>query len=92
MIPIIQFSLNCRSDHIEVRHIPTLKGKLKRYRVTTKAGLRRLLNAACTKLKKAGVEKPEEELIIICSSSLDFPQEYTKSKKIIDLCNWLRSE
>lgn len=27
----------------------------------------------------------------MCSSSLDFPDEYTKSKKIIDLCDFIRN-
>jgi hypothetical protein len=33
--------------------------------------------------------KPEQ-LHIMCSSSLDFPAEYTNHSRIINLCDWIR--
>ncbi len=29
--------------------------------------------------------------IVLCSSSMDFPSEYTKNTHVINLCNWIRS-
>ena len=48
--------------------------------VTTKRGLVKLFKGL------------PDEVLTLCSSSLDFPDEYTKNKSVIKLCDWIRSE
>lgn len=39
---------------------------------------------------KCLLEGEYTDIPIVCSSSLDFPEEYTEDQSVIDLCNWIR--
>ena len=47
-------------------------------------------------LQKFFVEREEAakplDITVMCSSSLDFPEEYTADQRVVDLCNYLRAE
>ena len=54
------------------------------------------VGVAKTKNKLAALLKKAEKAggnadAVMCSSSLDFPEEYTKDKNVINLCNWIRN-
>jgi hypothetical protein len=73
------FIIGCEKKHLSIRQND--KGKISKGKFTDKEGLKKYL-------KK--VEFNEDTDVLMCSSSVDFPEEYTKSTKLKQLCRWLR--
>ena len=72
--------LSCKSNGIECTYGP-MSGSGKQVIETVRT---------VTELKKFIRGKRID--VILCSSSMDFPKEYTKDKKVIALCNWIRKD
>lgn len=39
----------------------------------------------------AALLAPDPEVLVVSSSSLDFPEDYTDNKSVIALCDWIRN-
>lgn len=85
MIPYIQYGLGIRDDRVELRYQNTAKGKQLRRVITSVKDFQQFIIDRC---KKAKV-KPDD-LIVMCSSSMDFPEDSTSNKKTIALARALR--
>lgn len=86
MMPKIQYGLGVEEDGVYIRYIDTAKQK--------KPTLRKIesVNDFVTFIKTRA-EKfkcTPDDFIIMCSSSMDFPEEVTKDKKIIKLAHAIR--
>ena len=86
MIPGIQYGLGVYEDGVYIRYQDTAKGKQKRRKLTSRADFVAFMKA---RMAKFGI-LDDTELIISCSSSMDFPEDSTKDKKVIALARELR--
>lgn len=86
MIPLIQYGLTCKSDGVYLRYQDTDKGKEKQLKIKSVEHLDQFL---FERAKKAGCYV--EDFIVMCSSSMDFPEESTGSKKVITLAHAVRN-
>ncbi len=85
MIPLIQYGLGIRNDKVMIRYVDTERGKQKERIVKSVDDFK---NFIITRMKLAKCEP--EDLIIMCSSSMDFPEDSTNNKKTIKLARELR--
>jgi len=86
MIPYIQYGLGVDEDGVYIRYQNTERGKQLRRKLVNFEDFKQFIVG---RMKKAGV-KDADDLIIMCSSSMDFPEEYTKDKAVIKLAHDLR--
>jgi hypothetical protein len=86
MMPGIQYGLGVEKDGVYIRYVDSSKQK--------KQTLRKIESVEdFVSFIKARAEKfkcTPDDFIIMCSSSMDFPDEYTKNKKVIKLAHALR--
>ena len=89
MIPIIQYGLGIQNDKVVLRYADTEKQgsfeKQKRRVVTSEQDFKSFMQA---RMKKYNLKA--DDLIIMCSSSMDFPEDSTNNKKTIALARALR--
>lgn len=85
MIPFVQYGLGIENDKVMLRYQDTAKGPQLKRIVESVADFASFITERC---KKAKV-KPDD-LIIMCSSSMDFPEDSTDNKKTIALARKLR--
>lgn len=83
-----QYYLTCKSDGVEIRAKsgPKAGEYVVVALVTTPNAYVEFFEA---EMKKFGIG--EDDLIIMGSSSMDFPEEYTDRKDVIALCDAIRS-
>lgn len=86
MIPLIQFGLGIYDGKVQIRWQETVHGNEQRKVIETYdefiAFLKeRITIANCT----------PDDLIIVCSSSMDFPEEDTDDEKVIALAHQIRT-
>lgn len=74
-------TLGCEKDHISVRVRDVNKSGVKTFKIKNEAELIECLDK---------IGHSEEQDVVMCSSSLDFPHEYTKDKSIIEVCRKIR--
>lgn len=58
----------------------------KHHNFTSMAGFRKIMREIVVKYNIKG----EDDLMIMCSSSMDFPEEYTSNKRLLNLVKKLR--
>jgi hypothetical protein len=85
MIPKIQFGLGVDKGGVYIRFVTRpgateIKRKIK--------SVEDFITFIKTKARAAGCEP--DDLIIMCSSSMDFPSEYNKDPKVIKLAKMIR--
>ena len=85
MIPLIQYGLGVYEDGVYIRYQDTEKGKEKRRLIKSVDDF-----ATFIKLRSKKAKCNPDDFIIMCSSSMDFPKEYTNNKKVIALARALR--
>lgn len=86
MMPGIQFGLGVESDGVYIRFVKTAKQKKQ-----TKRKIESVDDFISFIKEKAKAAKCNpDDLIIMCSSSMDFADEYTKDPNVIKLANDLR--
>jgi hypothetical protein len=85
MIPHIQFGLGIYDDKVKIRFVKKKNGPQIMREITSVEDFTDFIK------EKAKAAKCEvDDLIIMCSSSMDFPEESTKNKKTIKLAHALR--
>lgn len=67
----------CEENHISIRIMDMESGNVKNKKATTAEQICKILNS-------------EPEKIVMFSSSMDFPEEYTSSKKMLNLIGRLQ--
>jgi hypothetical protein len=85
MIPHIQFGLGIYDDKVKIRYVEREGGPQIKRVVTSVDDFIKFIKEKC----KAAKCTPED-LIIMCSSSMDFPEDSTDNKKTIKLAKALR--
>lgn len=86
MMPGIQYTLGVEKDGVYIRYVNSSKQKTpSKRKVTSVEDFVAFVKARLKKFKC----KPED-LIIMCSSSMDFAKEYTKDRAVIKLADALR--
>ncbi len=88
MMPGIQYSLGVEKDGVYVRYVNKANTPYHRHLRRKLTSMNDLIAFLHKRAKKFKVKA--EDFIVMGSSSLDFPEEYTKSKKVIALANELR--
>ena len=86
MIPGIQYGLGVYSDGVYIRYQNKENSPQRRRKLTSVADFRKFMLG---RMKKFGI-KSGNDLVISCSSTMDFPEEATKNKKVIALARALR--
>lgn len=86
MIPGIQFVLGVDEDGVYIRFVKTAKQKRQSRRKIK--SVEDFVSFIKAKAKAANCEP--DDLIIMCSSSMDFPHEYTKDTKVIKMARTIR--
>ena len=86
MIPGIQYGLGIENDQVIVRYSNTINGPVHKHPIKNK---QEFIDFVVPRAKKAGA-KNWADLIIVCSSSMDFPEDSTKKKATIRLARALR--
>jgi len=85
MIPNVQFGLGIEKDKVMLRFVEKEGGPQVKREVTSVKDFTQFI------LAKAKAAKCEpDDLIIMCSSSMDFPEDSTTNKATIDLAHDLR--
>lgn len=85
MIPFVQYGLGIDNDKVVLRYQDKAKGPQIKRVIESVEDFVAFIKERC---KKAKV-KPDD-LIIMCSSSMDFPEDSTDNKKTIALAHALR--
>lgn len=85
MMPGIQFSLTVKQDGVYVRYRPSIKSSVKSKRIES---VKDFIGFIKRKARQAQCDP--DDLIVICSSTMDFPEEETKDKAVIKLAHDLR--
>lgn len=88
MIPGIQYSLGVEKDGVYIRYVNRHNVPYSKHLRRKMTSMNDLIAFLHKRAKKFKVNS--EDFIIMGSSSLDFPHEYTKRKKVIALANELR--
>ena len=78
---IIKLYLTCESDGVYAEHND------ERRLIKSENEIAEFAHEICV----TNDGNPDEcDLIVLCSSSLDFPEEYTDKKEVIELCRKIR--
>jgi hypothetical protein len=85
MIPGIQFGLGVDKDGVYIRYVEIGQKKERRRKVESVVDFSTFM---IERSEKAGVLV--DDFIVMCSSSMDFPEEYTSDKNVIKLARELR--
>jgi hypothetical protein len=85
MMPGIQFGLGIVNGQVSIRFVETAGGPQIQRPITSVEDFLTFIKA-----KADAAHCDPDDLIIMCSSSMDFPEEYTKDPKVIKLANDLR--
>jgi hypothetical protein len=86
MIPLIQYVLGIKNDNVVLRFTSKEGQKRQTERVVkSETDFREFMLA---RMKKYNLK--QEDLIIMCSSSMDFPEDDTENKATIALAHALR--
>lgn len=85
MIPYVQYGLGIEDDKVMLRYQDTARGPQKKHVVESVEDFAAFIKQRCDKAKIKF-----DDLIIMCSSSMDFPQDSTDNKKTIKLAKALR--
>jgi hypothetical protein len=59
-------------------------------RIDSAEDFNNFMRSKIDELRRHGVADAENAVIIQCSSTLDWPRDYTDSQPVIDLCNAIR--
>ena len=86
MMPGIQYGLGVYKDGVYIRYVDSSKQKTQTRRKIV--SVEDFVTFIKERAKKFKCEP--DDFIIMCSSSMDFPDEYTKDKKVIKLAHDLR--
>ncbi len=86
MMPGIQYSLEVCEDGVYVRYVNSAKQKTQTHRKIE--SVEDFITFIKERAKKFRCQP--DDFIIMCSSSMDFPEESTKNKKVIALAYALR--
>lgn len=75
--------LGCEKDHISIRVRDVDTQKVSTYKAKNQEDIKYIFEK---------IKLNDDHDVVMCSSSMDFPQEYTTRKSIIRLAHKIRSE
>ena len=89
MMPFVQYSLNVDAEGVYVRYVDAPNQPFDKHLRKRIKSMDEFISFLQSRLNQFKLHP--DQLIIMASSSMDFPQDYTKDPAVIALANEMRS-